>query len=202
MTLADAYGGSPSRPAKYVLYVTRLGDDATQCIVAAFAAPYAARKFLDALLRDDGWVWDDAATITSRYGDPGCTIRSETGIVVSTRWWPGRLRECVEHEYTNAELGWSLDHTWTSAARRFREGPLPADETTPDAPARAPRPASAPRASRDGLVTVGEIAVQLGVQPRDARAALRSLAVDKPPAGWAWPAAEADAVRERIRGAL
>lgn len=192
MALPDPYGSAPRNPGKYVLYLSRHGDDDTQSMVMVFAAPYSARKFLDALLEDDGIVWDD-----------DCTIRSETGIVVSTRWYADRMREAVEHEYTLAEMAWTLDSTHLAHARRFRNGPdqpRTADEPTADRPRRSS--SSSPRASREGLVPVGDIAAALGVEARDCRAALRKLRVEKPAAGWAWPASEVEAIKARIQAAL
>lgn len=195
MSLPDPYGSAPRNPGRFVLYISRHGDDDTQSMVQVFAQPYAARKFLDELLADDGVVWDDE-----------CTIRSETGVVVSTRWYPDRMREAHSHEYTLEEMAWTLDHLHAAAARRFRCGPeLPrtAAEAATDRPRRSQSSApSAPRASREGLVPVGDIALALGVDARNCRAALRKLGIEKPAVGWAWPADQVEAVKARIQGAL
>lgn len=193
MTLAPAYPCAPRYPGRYALYVTRRGDDVGQCMVQVFAAPYAARKFLDALLADDGYVWESDVT-----------IRSETGIIVSTRWFPGRLRECVEHEYTREERDWELDHRHLDAARLFRHGPdvRPTADGGVEPVTRAPRPAPTPRASRDGLVPAADVAAQLGVEARDLRAALRRMKVPKPAAGWAWPETEVPALVAMVRASL
>jgi len=193
VTIASPYASAPRHPARYVLYLTRVGDASTSCMVKAFAAPYVARKFLDALLADDGYVWQDETT-----------IRSETGVVVSTRWFPDALRACVEHRYTAAETAWTLDSTSASHARLFRHGPDVREAAAGGVEdvVRTPRPAPQPRAPRDGLVTVADIAAELGVEPRVARQALRGLGVEKPAAGWAWPASEAAAVAARVKAAL
>lgn len=193
MTLASAHHSSPRVTAKYVLYLTRRDDDETACMAKVFAAPYVARKFLDALLEDDGWVWEDETT-----------IRSETGIVVSTRWFPEAMRACVEHVYTTAERDWRLDESHLTHAKLFRYGPdvRPTSEGGVEEVVRAPRPAPQPRASREGLVPVADVAAQLGVDARDVRQALRKLKVTKPAAGWAWPASEVPSVVSLVRGAL
>lgn len=185
------YHSSPRHPPKYVLYLTRRGDDASACMVVAFSAPGEARRFLDALLADDGFVWDDA-----------CTIRSETGIVVSTRWFADTMRACVEHVVTDRDP--PLDDRYVGYARLFRHGPdvRPTSDGGVEPVVRAPRPAPQPRESRDGLVTVAEIAATLGVEPREARQALRSLKIEKPAAGWAWPPAQVVEVTERLRREL
>lgn len=190
--LPDPYGSSPKHAGKYVLYVTRHRDESgTQVIVMNFAAPYAARKFLDVLFEGDGLNWDDE-----------CTVRSETGIVVSTRWWPKRMKECVEHEYSIAELAWDLDKLYHDAARRFRYGEQPRELSPEQTEPRRARAPSGPRASRDGLVPIADVALQLNVTPRECRAALRKLKIEKPAAGWAFKADEVDAIRDRIKSAL
>jgi hypothetical protein len=52
---------------------------------------------------------------------------------------------------------------------------------------------------RDGLVTIGDIAKDVGLSPDKARAILRAHKVRRPEAGWAWSAADAARVKA-IRG--
>jgi hypothetical protein len=191
--LPEPFGSPPARPAKYVLYISRHGDDDTQCIVQSFAARYSGRKFLDVLLRDDGIHWDDE-----------CTVRSETGIVVSTRWWPGLLRRVVEHEYSIAEMAWSLRDYAPEvyrAAKTFRNGPdLPRTlEETPTRERRT-RAASAPRASApSGYVHVSDIALSMGIDAKQARVALRKIYPQKPATGWSFPPGEIEALKTKIK---
>lgn len=177
----------------YVLYLTH-GRDAIRCNVVSFAEARQGRAFLDALLGDEEWWWEDAGQTPTSVA--GSTIASESGVVASTRWHPDRMREMVECERRGGLESWLL-----ASALRFRQGPA-ADDPEPGEEPRRQRPAPQPRASRDGLVPVADIAAELGVEPRVARAALRSLGVSKPAAGWAFPAGEVAAVRERIRAAL
>lgn len=196
MSIGRAFGSCPGHPGKYALYVSRHEEDDTQCMVQVFASAYAARKFLDVLLADDGYVWDDE-----------CTIRSETGIVVSTRWFPDAMRRAIDHTYTAEEKTWDLRDPHRAEALAFRCGPnLPRTDEDVAALARAtgraPRAASTPRASRAGLTSIGDIAEALGVEPRVARGALRQMKIEKPAAGWAWGAAEAEQVQAKLRDAL
>jgi hypothetical protein len=198
VTLSSPYGSCPGHPAKYVFYLSRHGDDDTQCMVVSFARRYSARRFLDVLLETDGVVWEE----------DGCTLRSETGVVVSTRWWPGRLRECYDHKYSLEELGWIMDPTHVGYARKFRYGPDLPRTLEEDAGAqqsserRAKRTASTPRTSRDGLVPIADVALALGIEPRDARACLRRLKIEKPSSGWAFTAEQAEDIKRRISEAL
>lgn len=178
----------------YVLYLTHQTDPA-RCNVVIFERAPVARAFLDALLGDDAWSWADVDQTPT--GVPGSTIASESGVVVSTRWHPDRMREVVEC----AEAG-GLSRDLANVAARFRLGPAADDPESGQESRRAARPAPQPRASRDGLVPIADIAAELGIEPREARAVLRGLKVEKPAAGWAFPAAEVPAVRERIRAAL
>lgn len=199
--LPEPFGSPPGRPAKYVFYITRHRDDDTQGIVVAFAAKYAARKFLDELLQDDGIIWEDA--VPTPTGEHGCTIRSESGIIVSTRWWPGRLRECVEHEYSLQEMAWDLRGPPLAWARHFRNGPdLPRTlEDSPGHKERAERrqKSSGPTVAHPtGAVHVSDLALSLGIDARDARRALRSI-MQKPAYGWWFKPEEIEEVKAKIK---
>lgn len=177
---------------RYVLYLTHR-HDASRCNVVTFDEARQGRAFLDVLLGDESWAWEDADPTPT--GVPGSTIASASGVVASTRCHPDRMREMVECD----RRGGLADYL-ANAALRFRVGPV-ADDPSPDEAPRRARPAPQPRASRDGLVPIADIAAELGIEPREARAALRGLKIEKPAAGWAFPAAEVAAVRERIRAA-
>lgn len=186
--LPDPYGSPPGRSPRYALYVTHREDE-DRVMAVTFAEPYAARKFLDALWRKDVVTWDDE-----------CTASSETGIVVSTRWWPGRLRECVDHEYTLAEAAWPLDGYVRDWARSFRHGLREAPESVEQTKA-ATAAKSAPSRPPAGYVSLADVATSLGVDARDARRALRSF-TSAPAYGW-WfdPASLAD-IKRKIQEAI
>lgn len=191
--LPEPYGSPPGRPGKYAFYISRHGDDDTQTMCVVFAEPYAARKFLDELLKDDGYIWDDE-----------CTIRSETGIVVSTRWYPKRMRRCVEHEYSIAEMAWDLDPHVARWARQFRSGP-PQPRTLEEDAAhkeRAERKASTPRKEAPaGWLHVSDVALSMGIDARDARRALRAC-MTKPDVGWYFDPKEVEDVKAKIHAEL
>lgn len=50
----------------------------------------------------------------------------------------------------------------------------------------------------DALVSLADIAEELGIEPRKARAALRGK-VDKPAGGWSWPKDEIDAIKKLLK---
>lgn len=197
----------------YVLYVSRHDDETgTQIMVVAYAKAYQARKFLDVLLEDDGIVWEDCHPSA----DPGTTIRSESGIVVSTRFARMRgedtshlLRKAVEHEYDVKQMLWELPPEHVRWARRFRHGPpLPrTDEEAGVVPAsekRAARRASSPKKQAPGgYVHVSDIALSMGIDAKQARVALRKIYKDgKPEIGWNFPPSEIEELKAKIKEAL
>lgn len=54
------------------------------------------------------------------------------------------------------------------------------------------------RATREGLVSIGDIAKDLGMIPREARGILRAIKMAKPSCGWAWPAGEVEFIAKQI----
>lgn len=199
----------PIKYDPYVLYVTRHQDETgTQVMVVTYPKAYQARKFLDLLLKDDGWVWDDCHPSA----DPGSTIRSETGIVVSTRFHPERMRKAVEHEYEIKEMVWDLPPEHRRWALRFRNGPelpktLEEAGITVDAEGRRERKqrkSSAPRADAPaGYVHVSDVALSMGIDAKQARVALRKLYPDgKPAYGWYFDPKALDDLKARIKEQL
>jgi len=199
----------PGRPGRYALYVHRRNDDDTQSMCVVFAAAFAARKFLDVLLRDDGIVWEDEwygqewprVTTMKR----GSTIRSETGIVVSTRWYPKRMHEVVEHDYSLAEMAWELPYPHRGWAKNFRSGP-PLPRTLEEMPERArrERTPSAPREDHPpGYMHVSDVALSMGIEAKVARVALRKIFADgKPKWGWWFDPKEVDGLKKKIKEQL
>lgn len=196
--LAEAYPSPPGRPGKYALYFSRHGDDDTQVMVQVFAAAYAARKFLDVVLEDDGIIWEN-----------DCTIRSETGIVVSTKWYPERMKKVVEHEYTLEEMAWDLQNPHLAEAKRFRYGPpqprtLEEDAGGTRAREKRERRAKGPTVSAPaGYVHVSDVALSMGIEPKQARVALRKIYPDgKPAYGWYFDPKTLDDLKAKIREQL
>lgn len=205
--LPDPYASPPGRSPRYALYICRHRDDDTQCMVMTFAEAFLARKFLDVLLRDDGLVWEDC--YLSEFSKPGSTIRSETGIVVSTRWYPKRMRECVDHEYSLAEIAFDLTPQYVRWAKGFRNGPeMPRtlEEDTGGARVREKRErkASAPRTSTPtGYIHVSDVALSMGIDAKQARVALRKIYGDNKPAfGWNFDPKEVDELKKKIKEAI
>lgn len=190
--LVPAYPSNPSRPTQVCLYLKR--GDRQQCY--PFYGIYAAKKTFDYLTRGVEYRWEEVDRIVT---DDGLEIKAvgEAGRTA--------LEKIVEHVYTPAEEEWELGDYQCRCLDAIRVD-IPPERLTVEgtlAPVKkSPKPERTPRPSRDGLVAVGDIAKQLGIEPREARGILRSLKLPKPEAGWAWPAAEAEKIAAQIKGAM
>jgi hypothetical protein len=193
--LKDPFPSPPGRPGKYVLYLGRADDeDGLLTEVHIWAEPYAALKFLELVLDEDDFEIDEEGKLWS-----------ETGITVEC----DLLAEVLEHDYTVAEAIWQLPHPHNEYARRFRRqnpeeakarmiaGATAAVEES--RVRREKRKAGGGRRGRGvGMTTIGDLAKELEMHPRDCRAILRK-AIKKPAAGWEWKNEELDGIREILR---
>jgi hypothetical protein len=176
--LEEPYPSSPSRPPKYVIY--------TDKGVHTFCALYAAKHALDLIIGDRPYSWADDSRI----------IFEEGGYVRSAH-----LEEIMEHEFTEAEAAFIVPEPYRSAYTGKDpdiEARLPVSRRSTSDDRDEPKPKPKSR-NNGGLVSVGDIATQLGIEPRVARATLRAMRVSKPTHGWAWEQDEADRIMEQIR---
>jgi hypothetical protein len=189
---------------KYCVYAhTQLGVEDPRLIALTFATAAEAKAFIDRILRNKEYKWEK-----NQYGHE--VIKAEGHITI--RMWNPQLTEVMECE-EDAELS---EHAMQQA-RFIRTGRSQqvalahVDTRKPkgervarvgsDKPAREKKEKK-PKVDKTGLVTISQIAEELKVIPREARGVLRSNAVPKPDAGWAWPPAEADAIRKMVKKAL
>lgn len=183
------YPAAPYRPGKHCLYVHK----GQGFMTAIFAATYSAKKYLDILLGDD--------EISKVKGITGVedTIVSSTGIRVRC----SEIQEIIDHKYSAKEEEWQIEEPHTTQALSFRSnshdrielsGPTAEGET----PTRIKREKkqSTPKPSKEGLVSIAEIAAQLNMQPREARGILRDKKIPKPGAGWCWDKGEVDNIKQ------
>lgn len=195
--LVEPYPSSPKRPPNYHLCCRKDG----RLFTIAFFGTYAAKHALNALLEGRTFKWKNDDEIIC---DDGMSIKDS------------RLEELIEYDMKGAEKDWVLDDTTGNSIKRFIAGgsfareskeeqvatgeKTKATKTKPEKKEREKKE-RIPRASKEGLVTVGDIAERLKMDAREARGILRTLKVEKPDAGWAWPDKEADAIAERIEKA-
>lgn len=171
--LEPAWTSSPRRNARYGL--TCINHDSDRQYVINSYGLYAIRKIYDALT--DGHTVEPSKLEPSRvmcFGD--IDIRSD------------EMPQILAHKYTKAEEAWDLPSPYPEQIASFLNGPRMSrelqhrDDGTPK-PVRE-KIERKPRIDRSQFITVQSIAADIGIDPRDARAALRKAKIDKPIGGW------------------
>lgn len=189
--LGDPYASSP-KTTRYVLYLGRRyadDPDGNQVAVYIFGEVYAVKKAMELILADDDLLWINDNK-----------VQSETGIIIHLRFaemYDYTLKEMWEHEYTLAEMAWEMLPPYSTQCKKFRHVWAP-DQV----PERVERRRGTPRASRNGMTPIADIAMACGVTARDARAAFRKAKVKKPPQGWAFPPSEVEEITKKLKEAL
>ena len=174
--LEEPFTSAPRRNARYVLYCNN-HDSERQYVVNSYAR-YAIRKIFDALVGEneiDPSPLDPDRTMT--FGD--IDIRSE------------QMDEILAHVYTSEEEAWELPAPYPTDIDNFLHGARMSkalDDPTKPKPERAPREPKPvkERIDRSQFITVQSLAEDIGIDPRDARAALRKAKIEKPSIGWMW----------------
>lgn len=120
-----------------------------------------------------------------------------------------QLEEIVEYDFSREEQEWDFPENERRSvlgvvkptsveerkARNERLG-VSDDSRSRERPAKREK---TPRASREGLTTVQDIAKELGIEAGDARAILRKAKIDKPSHGWAGDEKWANEIRAVIK---
>lgn len=180
------YPSSPQRPPTINLWI-KFGEQLEKMQVYAYCARYAASKSLDIALAgreysdadDMGWHETEDGLMSFRlYGDVDGLLDEE----FETDWVP------PQPDLNNL----------LRAAGKIAVAHEASEEEAAPRQVRKPRAAGAPAPSRDGLVSLADICAELKIEPRDARKTLRGK-VEKPDAGWAWPAAEATKIKALLK---
>lgn len=198
--LREPFPSSPTNPPKYAVYCSYPHDAApgqSRMIVMCFLATYAAKHFVNAVLQDEGFKWSKSDTII---GDNGVKVRCEG------------LEDIIEYDWEAGEKGWELPPAMikqTELLRREYRDDAPVstgaegDEEVerPKKPKKEPKPEKV-KVDKTGLVSVGEIAEQMGIEARDARGALRKQKVEKPDGGWLWAPDKVDGIKKIIKAGL
>lgn len=193
MALQDPFPHPPKIAGKFQIRVYR---DKDMKALLIFAAAYAARHFCDACLKDLDWDYDDEVNLTTLDGH--------------IRIWSEQLKEIMEHKMTKEESEWVLPRPYPNYAAMVINGDWQPEKPPAEKKASATKADVVPlekrrakttgaKPSKDGLVSIGEICAELGIDPRDARAALRKSKIEKPSVGWSWTPAEVDAIKKIIK---
>lgn len=187
--LKPPYGAAPYRPNKHFMYLKK--DD--NILNIGFGADYSAKKFLNLLIGKDevhktrGITGKEDTLVTSS----GVIIRCET------------IDEILNHEFTKAEEEWELPDSGnmgtSTQALAFRSSTIKSDDgpvkVLSEPKVRAEKVERKPKPSKEGLVSIAEIAAEIKMDARDARAILRQQKVVKPEVGWYWNKREVDKIK-------
>lgn len=191
----------PDWDDRHVLYLSRRYFDdpeGNQQCVFIYDRAWRTRQALTHILRDDEIVWETDDRLVS-----------SSGIVISVhRCAPGRgcqttLREMYDYEPTLKEMPKELEYYQVRECRVFREGGAP--RTLDDDPAvrakRERRVRAVTAQPPAGAVHVSDLALSMGIDARQARAALRGI-MTKPSWGWFFKLDEIEGIKKKIQEAL
>lgn len=183
---------APSRNATHVVRADYNGN----LIILVFGHVFAAKKMVDILVDEETFKWKTPLS-----------IETERGIIIKSE----QLEEIIEYEYRNeaeeefmfpSPLDKNLSRFMLSTQEIADLKALKATVNTDGVTTRVKREKkeSTPRPSKEGMTTIQDLCKELGIEPTNARAALRKGQFQKPPQGWAWSdKAEVNRVREYIK---
>lgn len=204
--LEHPFPNFPSRLPTHAIYCTHpAGVPGVQqrLVVMNFAADYSAKKFLDAMIAGRAYKWKAQPNyLRDQVPD---TIITEDEVQIRI---PGgtAMEDLLELELEGAEAEWELPESHARQAQIIR---LPMSEHIEreegdDRPARIKREPKEvkPKVDKTGMVSAGEIATQMGIEPRDVRGSLRKQNIEKPEGGWLWPASKVDEIKAIIKKGL
>lgn len=177
-----------------------------------------AKRFLDMLIQGDEVRW---GTFPNDVTGPIAGMKPEPMLITASgvKVRGAGLEEAMEYEYQGDEASYVFPEPYQRQYESFvARGPIdtepkqiarpepvydhetgklvrPTKERKPKAP-KVEKPA---RPSKEGLVTVQDIAKKNGWDAKHARAALRKAKVEKPAVGWAFPTADVAKITKLIK---
>jgi len=170
----------------YCLYLIKKKGTPDEDIYEAhpFYTIWGARKYLELIIQDDDFTLETDKT-----------LRTESGIVVRE----DHLKEIIEYKYTQEQANVDVPWPLTTYAANFRLGRQIAETV-----AQSKRETREVKRARKeaGMMSVGDIAEELNMDPKEARIILRSLVKQeklvKPDVGWNWMPEEAGKIKQLI----
>jgi hypothetical protein len=186
LKLRPPFPSAPFKSAIWGFYIRR--DEQQSPSFHNFAANYSAKHFLDFMINGKPYKWLNDSTIIT---DSGVEIRCEQGPAIE---------QVIEYDLKGTEREWEIPEPYKSTFYKIRDGKKPSNgeqEPTRTAVKEARVKSKTPRANKDGLTSLADIANEIGIDPREARRILRTHS-QKPDAGWAWPTEEIEAIKNTI----
>jgi len=185
-TNLEPYPSSPTRPPRYNVWL-KYGEGFGKMQVHNWCTDWAAWKCLEIVINGRGFSKMDT--------DIGVWYVTDDNEL---------MFKVVEPTGDNL-IERKPQNSWVPGGNTMSQlqavaGIIKPDEPKPDDTRAANKSKTRTRApvSRDGLVSIGDICADLGMNPRDARKILRGK-VEKPDAGWCWPTDEADAIKKLLK---
>lgn len=174
-----AFPSSPKVPARFCIHF-RYPHDAPigegRRMTETFVGAYAARKFIEYMVGGEEAEWPNLHTmITSSGVMIYCTPPTN-------RMVENDLEKALNHDYTSAEEEWALPDLYKNKADLFKR-PWVKPEMEAQA-TRSTRSTKGVPKPYGELTSVSDLCEQLGIKPRDGRAALRKSNIKKPAYGW------------------
>lgn len=191
----------------YVIYCSyhREGEEHPRCLILKFTDPASARNMVDQVIANDEWEWQlwferDDMVVTSK----GIKIRAggdqmrEVMDVDPADVERAEIKDVLIFKYGSPEGGRREELPVHSPIRKDATG----DEV--EKPEPKPKVVKEKKAKIDTstMVSANDIAKKLKVEGREVRGVLRSLKLEKPEHGWAWPKDEAAKIEEKVSVAL
>lgn len=178
--LEPPWPSAPRRNARYVIYCFN-HLNGRRYIVNSYAC-YAIKKVVDMLMDGQEYERSPLNKHTICFGE--IDIKSE------------QIDEILAYEYTAAEEAFELPVPYPNDIARFLHGVV-ATSKAPVAATKGPRQ----KVDRTGKTSIQDLCAEVGVEPRDARAALRKAKIEKPAGGWLFTGDQLDDIKKIIKGA-
>lgn len=141
---------------------------------------WAARRWVEELVQDEDFELIDSRTLVTT---SGITVQCE------------ELQEILDYQPTPIEAAYDFPFPYSGYLKDFRHPtklyvsePVPKERRRKLARAR----------KTPGMITIGQLAAELSIEPKEARSALRKAKVVKPECGWAWTPPDAEKIRELL----
>lgn len=192
----EPFSSSPAKPPKCSLRFE--WPDTGQMQLRTFRGIWGAKLLYDFLTEFKAVRWLDDKKL----------VVNETGLVISSP----ELEQIVEYKLKKDEEQYQWPEPFFSEINAFKKRTTVKASRGNDRPERKKpnmeeRPKRekkerVPRPSKDGLVSIGDIADEMKIEPRIARGILRDTKTPKPDAGWAWPKNEVDGIKAIIKKGL
>ena len=185
----------------FVIYCSyhRDGEKYPRSLVLKFQTPEEARNMVDRVIGNDTWEWKlwldkDVGILTSS----GITVRASDDqmkvilLEISPRAIKSDIKEVLQFKYGKSEYSEDLPPSEDG------EAPGASDQRPREKVVREKKP----KVDKSGMVSAGDIAKNLKVEPREVRGVLRSLKLEKPPGGWIWSKDQAKDIQEKVHAGL